>query len=68
MRPSGVWVLLVFSGILALANGSVLYAQQIGPPFGLHWAEGEKEVARMLQKSGARIIGKVMATGKPVAM
>ena len=64
MRPSGVWVLLVFSGILALANGSVLYAQQIGPPFGLHWAEGEKEVARMLQKSGARIIGKESVQGR----
>ena len=64
MRPSGVRVLWLFSALLAPSLAPNLYSQQIGPPFGLHWAEGEKEVARMLEKAGARIITKESVQGR----
>ena len=64
MRPSGVRVLWLLSAFLALAPAPNVYSQQIGPPFGLHWAEGEKEVARMLEKSGARITTKESVQGR----
>ena len=64
MRPLGVWVLWLSSGFFTLALGQDLYSQQIGPPFGLHWAEGEKEVAKMLEKAGARITAKESIQGR----
>ena len=64
MRPLGVWVLWLSYGFFALALGQESISQQIGPPFGLHWAEGEKEVARMLEKSGAQIIAKQNVQGR----
>jgi hypothetical protein len=64
MRPLGVWVLWLSSGFFTLALGQDLYSQQIGPPFGLHWAEGEKEVAKMLEKAGARITAKESVQGR----
>ena len=64
MKPLGVWVLWLSSGFFALAVGQEHYLEQIGPPFGLHWAEGEKEVARILTKSGARITAKESVQGR----
>src|SRR6201981_717146 len=64
MRPSGVRVFWLSSAFLALALAPKLYSQQIGPPFGLHWAESEKEVARMLEKSGAHITTKESIQGR----
>jgi hypothetical protein len=64
MKPLGVWVLWLSSGFFALAVGQEQYSEQIGPPFGLHWAEGEKEVARILTKSGARITAKESVQGR----
>lgn len=64
MKPLGVWVLWLFFGLFALAPGQELPSLQIGPPFGLHWAEGEKEVAKMLEKSGAQITSKENVQGR----
>jgi hypothetical protein len=64
MKPLGVCVLWLFFGLFALAPGQELHSQQVGPPFGLHWAEGEKEVAKMLEKSGAQIASKENVQGR----
>jgi hypothetical protein len=64
MQPLAVWVLWLSFGSFALAFGQERSSQQIGPPFGLRWAEGEKEVARMLTKSGARITAKENVQGR----
>jgi hypothetical protein len=64
MRPLGVWLLWLSYGFSTLVPGQELYSQQIGPPFGLHWAESEKEVARMLEKAGARVTAKQNAQGR----
>jgi len=64
MKPLAVWVLWLSSGFFVFVFGQEHYSEQIGPPFGLHWAEGEKEVARMLTKSGARITAKESLQGR----
>ena len=63
MRPERVWVLWMVVGILGLAYGQSVYPQ-INPPFGLYWAEGQKEIARVLDRAGARIVDKGNVQGR----
>ena len=64
MRPIGVWVFLLLGGFLGLAQGQDIYPRQITPPFGLHWAEGQKEIARVLDRAGAKIVDKADVQGR----
>jgi len=58
MRPVRVWLLSLLAGFIGLAYGQDTYPRQINPPFGLYWAEGQKEIARVLDRAGARIVDK----------
>jgi hypothetical protein len=64
MRPIGVWVFLLLGGFLGLAQGQDIYPRQITPPFGLYWAEGQKEIARVLDRAGAKIVDKADVQGR----
>jgi hypothetical protein len=64
MRRIGVWVLLLATGLFGLAQGQGVHPRRINPPFGLHWAEGQKEIARVLDRAGARIVDKENVQGR----
>ena len=40
------------------------YCQRIGPPFGLHWAEGQKEIEKIISRAGARIVDRSVIEGR----
>ncbi len=64
MRPLGVWVLLLLPGFFVLAQGEDVYPRRVNPPFGLYWAEGQKEIERVLDHAGARIVDKESVEGR----
>jgi hypothetical protein len=64
MRSVGVWNLLLLAGLLGIAQGQTNDPRQIGPPFGLHWAEGQKQIATVLDHAGARIVDKEDSQGR----
>ena len=64
MRPLGVWVLLLLGGFFGLAHGQDLYPRQINPPFGLYWAEGQKEIEKIIGRAGARIVDRSVIEGR----
>jgi hypothetical protein len=64
MRPLHPWVPWLVAGLLGLAGAPAVYSQQINPPFGLHWAEGQKQIARVIDRAGARIVDKGVVLGR----
>jgi hypothetical protein len=64
MRPVRVWVLWLVAGLLGLADAQPAYSQQINPPFGLHWAEEPKDIAKVIGRVGARIVDKSVVQGR----
>jgi hypothetical protein len=66
MRPVRAWVLWLVAGLLGLADAQPAYSQseQINPPFGLYWAEGQKEIAKVIGRAGARIVDKSNIQGR----
>ncbi len=64
MRPVGVRVLLLVAGVFGLAHGQNADPRQINPPFGLYWAEGQKEIAKVLDHAGARVTDKANVQGR----
>lgn len=62
MWPAGFWVFLL--GFLGLAQGQDVRPRQISPPFGLHWAEGQKQISKVLDRAGAQIVEKVNVQGR----
>ena len=46
MRPVRTWVLWLVAGLLGLADAAPAHSQKINPPFGLHWAEGQKKLPK----------------------
>ena len=64
MRPVRVWVLWLMAGLLGLADAQPVYTQKISPPFGFHWAEGQKEITKVVGRAGARIIDKSTIEGR----
>jgi hypothetical protein len=64
MRPVRAWVLWLVAGLLGLADAQPPYSQQINPPFGLYWAEGPKQIAKVIDRAGARIVDKSIVQGR----
>ncbi|MBV9105123.1 MAG: hypothetical protein JO066_04575 [Verrucomicrobia bacterium] len=64
MRPLPAWVLWIGAGLLGLAETPAVYSQQINPPFGLHWAEGQKQIAKVIDHAGARVVDKGVVLGR----
>jgi hypothetical protein len=66
MRPVRSWVLWLVAGLLGLADTERAYCQfeKINPPFGLYWAEGQKEITRIIGRAGARIVDKGIIQGR----
>ena len=67
--PVCAWVLWLGIGLLCLAHAQTAQAQsahtqKINPPFGLHWAEGKKEIAKAVDRAGARIVDKSVIEGR----
>jgi len=64
--PAGIssWVLWLATGLLGLAHAQPIHVQKINPPFGLHWAEGKKEIAKVIDRAGARIVDKSPIEGR----
>ncbi|HEY2122495.1 MAG TPA: hypothetical protein VGH07_02785 [Chthoniobacterales bacterium] len=58
------WVLWLVIGLLGFANMQQALAQQITPPFGFHWGETEKEIAKILTRTGATIIDRSVVQGR----
>ena len=64
MRPVRGWALWLVAGLLGLADVQPAYSQQIGPPYGLHWAEGQKQIAKVIDHAGAQIVQKTVIEGR----
>jgi len=64
MRPVRAWVLWLVAGLLGLGDAQPAHSEQIIPPFGFRWAEGPKEIARALNRAGARIVDKSTMQGR----
>jgi hypothetical protein len=64
MRPPRARVLCIMAGLLALAATPPARSQEINPPFGLHWAEGQKQIAKIIDRAGARIVDKAVILGR----
>jgi hypothetical protein len=64
MTPLRAWVLWFAIGLLGLADALPASPQKINPPFGLHWAEGKKEIAKVIGHAGARIVDKSTIEGR----
>jgi hypothetical protein len=64
MRPLRAWVAWLVAGLLGLAAAPPVHSQQINPPFGLHWAEGQKQIAKVIDRAGARIVDKRVILGR----
>jgi hypothetical protein len=64
MRPVCASVLWLVAGLLGLGVVRPAYSQNISPPFGLHWAEGRKEITKAVSRAGARIVDKSTVEGR----
>src|SRR6476661_5661707 len=64
MRPVRVWVFWLVVSLLGLPNAQPASSQKINPPFGLHWADGRKAIANVLNHAGARIVDKSTVQGR----
>src|ERR1700726_3187447 len=64
MRPVRAWVLWLVAGLLGFADAPPAYSQKISPPFGFHWAEGQKEITKVVGRAGARIVDKSTIEGR----
>jgi hypothetical protein len=64
MRSARAWVLWFVVGMLGLADVQTAHSQRIGPPFGLHWAEGQKEIEKIISRAGARIVDRSVIEGR----
>lgn len=64
MRRVHAWVLWLLTGLLGFADAQSDYAQQINPPFGLHWGEGQKEIEKTIGRAGARIVDRESVQGR----
>jgi hypothetical protein len=64
MWPIRAWVLWLAIGLLGFADSQRAIAQQITPPFGFHWGETQKEIAKVLSRAGATIVDKSVVQGR----
>ena len=64
MWPVRARVLWLVIGLLVLANIQEVLAQQITPPFGFYWGETEKDIAKILTRTGATIVDKSVVQGR----
>lgn len=62
--PVHARVLWLAIGLLSLAQAQTAHGQKINPPFGFHWAEGKKEIAKAIDRAGARIVDKSTIEGR----
>ena len=58
------WDLLLLAAFFGVAHGQSADPRQINPPFGLYWAEGQKQIARVLDSAGAQIVDRANAQGR----
>ena len=58
------WVLWLVTGLVGLAQAEPAHVQKINPPFGLHWEEGKKEIAKVIDRARARIVDKSPIEGR----
>jgi hypothetical protein len=52
------WVLCLVAGLLGFTDAEPAQSGQVSPPFGFHWAEGQKRIARAIDRAGAHIVDK----------
>jgi hypothetical protein len=58
------WVLWLMAGLLGLTDAEPAQSGQVSPPFGFHWAEGQKKIARAIDRAGAHIVDKSTVEGR----
>jgi hypothetical protein len=64
MRRVHAWVLWLAAGLLGFADAQPAFTQQINPPFGFYWGEGQKEIEKVISHAGARIVDKEPIQGR----
>jgi hypothetical protein len=64
MRLVREWVLWFLAGLLGLADASRVSAQEITPPFGFYWGEGQKKIERVIGRDGAQIVDRSNIQGR----
>jgi hypothetical protein len=52
------------ASLLGLAGAFPAHSQQIPPPFGLRWAEGQKQITKVIDHAGAHIVDKTTIEGR----
>jgi hypothetical protein len=64
MRPARTWVLWLVAGLFALADTELAHSGPVSPPFGFHWDEEQKRIARAIDHAGAHIVDKTTVEGR----
>jgi hypothetical protein len=64
LTPVRALVFWVATSLLGLAQAQAAGVQKVNPPFGFHWAEGKKEIAKAIDRAGARIVDKSAIEGR----
>ena len=62
--PVRAGVLWLAISLLGLADAQPAFSRKVYPPFGFHWAEGKKEIAKAIDRAGARIVDKSPVEGR----
>src|SRR5436309_571543 len=62
-RVPSFWIVVALSMVSLSANGAAL-AQEIKPPFSLHWGESSEHLEKLLKDARARIVEKRYVEGR----
>jgi hypothetical protein len=64
MLPVRACIFCLMVGLIGFAETRAAPAQQVPPPFGFHWGEGEKELEKVIGRAGAKIVDKSVVQGR----
>ena len=64
MRLVSEWLLWPLAALLGLVIATPAYPQEVVPPFGFYWGEGQKEIEKIIGRAGARIVDRSVIEGR----
>ena len=64
MRLVSEWLLWPLAALLGLVIATPAYSQEVVPPFGFYWGEGQKKIEKVVGRDGAQIVEKSNVRGR----
>lgn len=64
MRLVSEWLLWPLAALLGLVIATPAYPQEVVPPFGFYWGEGQKKIEKVVGRDGAQIVEKSNVQGR----